>query len=150
MNKSLKTLLSIILLSGFVLLVTGCDGEDIPTSVAEPTEILQEETTSTEIAGTESIEKSQTNDDTISPEFKSTMDSYEAFFDEYVAFMKKYASSDGTDLSLLTDYSEYLTKYTDVMNKLSAMEEDELTTAEALYLLDAQTRITQKLAQIDY
>ena len=41
-------------------------------------------------------------------EFKAAMDSYEAFIDEYVAFMKKYEKSDGTDPQMIADYGKYI------------------------------------------
>ena len=47
--------------------------------------------------------KTESNDKTgssMSADFKAAMDSYEAFFDEYIAFMKKYEETDGSDLSL--------------------------------------------------
>ena len=75
------------------------------------------------------------------------MDSYEAFFDEYVAFMEKYAESDDTT-SLLADYSNYMSQYAEVMKKMDAIDEDELSTAEAAYYLEVSTRITQKLATV--
>ena len=45
------------------------------------------------------------------------MDSYEAFFDEYVEFMKKYKDSDDPT-SMLADYADYMAKYADAMEKL--------------------------------
>ena len=83
-------------------------------------------------------------EDGISPEFKAAMDSYEAFFDEYIAFMERYANSDG-DLSLLTDYMEYMSQYTETMEKLNSIEENELTSAELLYYSEVMSRISQKL-----
>ena len=38
-------------------------------------------------------EQNESAEDGISPEFKAAMDSYEEFFDEYVAFMEKYSKS---------------------------------------------------------
>lgn len=82
----------------------------------------------------------------IRPEFKEMMDSYEAFFDEYIAFMEKYRNADGTAaLSMLSDLSSYMTKYADYMARLNAVDQDELSTEEALYYLEVATRINQKL-----
>ena len=57
------------------------------------------------------------------------MDSYEAFFDEYIAFMKKYEANPG-DLELLGEYADYINKYSDYLAKLSAVEQDDRIVAE--------------------
>ena len=49
--------------------------------------------------------------DGMRPEFKKAMDSYEEFMTEYCEFMKKYGESDGTDLGLVADYADYMSKY---------------------------------------
>lgn len=83
----------------------------------------------------------------IRPEFKEMMDSYEAFFDEYIAFMAKYKEADGTAaLSMLSDLSDYMAKYTDYMSKLDAIDQNDLSPEEALYYLEVSTRIMQKLS----
>lgn len=74
------------------------------------------------------------------------MDSYEDFFDEYVAFMQKYQNSSGTDtIALLSDFSDYMAKYTDYMEKIDSIDQDDLSTEEALYYLEVTTRVSQKL-----
>lgn len=86
--------------------------------------------------------------DGMHPEFKEAMDTYEAFFDEYIAFMKKYAESDGTDLTLLSDYADYMSKYAETMEAFEEWENKELNTAETAYYIEVQTRISQKLLQV--
>lgn len=86
--------------------------------------------------------------DGMRPEFKEAMDTYEAFFDEYIAFMKKYAESDGTDLTLLSDYADYMSKYAETMEAFEAWENKDLNTAETAYYIEVQTRISQKLLQV--
>ena len=75
------------------------------------------------------------------------MDSYEKFFDEYVAIMKKY-SANPADLSILTDYAKYMGQYADMMQKLEKWENEDLNTAEAAYYVDVQVRISQKLLEV--
>lgn len=95
--------------------------------------------------GTESnLDTSVLSSTDIRPEFKEAMDSYEEFFDEYAAFMKKYAESGGS-LSMLSDYMEFLDKYTETMEAMEAWEEGEMSTEEAAYYLEVTTRINQKL-----
>ncbi|MDD6484240.1 MAG: hypothetical protein PUF72_06680 [Clostridiales bacterium] len=91
---------------------------------------------------------STTADSGVSPDFKAAMDSYEQFFDEYIAFMKKYESSDGTDLSLLADYTKYMAKYADTMQKLENIESDDLNAAELAYYTEVHARIIGKLAEV--
>ena len=87
--------------------------------------------------------------DGISPEFKEAMDSYEAFFDEYVAFMKKYNNASSEDvLGMISDYNDYLRQCTETMEKIEAIDEDELSAEEALYLSEVSLRISQKLAEV--
>lgn len=93
-------------------------------------------------------EETNTLIDGMRPEFKEAMDSYEAFFDEYVAFMEKYAASDGSDLSLLSDYASYMSKYTDMMADFEAWDSEDMNTAEMSYYIEVQSRISQKLLEI--
>ena len=91
--------------------------------------------------------KSITDNDTVTPSFKEMMDSYEAFFDEYIDFMKKYKENPN-DLSLISEYTEYLSKYSDYMSKLSAVDTDSLSAADLAYYTEVNARITKKLAEV--
>lgn len=86
-------------------------------------------------------------EDGLRSDFKEAMDSYEVFFDEYVAFMKKYSESDGSDLTLLSDYMTYMDKYTDMMEDFEAWDSANMSTAETAYYLEVQTRVNQKLLE---
>ncbi len=88
------------------------------------------------------------NNGEIRKEFKDAMDSYESFMDEYVAFMKKYKDSNGTDMSLMTDYYSYLNKYTKLCQDFEKWEEDDLNTAEMSYYIDVQARVNKKLLEV--
>ena len=83
----------------------------------------------------------------IDADFKAAMDSYEKFFDEYVAIMKKYKENP-TDLSILTDYATYMGQYADMIQKFEEWESKDLNTAEAAYYVDVQARITKKLLEV--
>lgn len=87
---------------------------------------------------------SNTDSSGVTPKFKKTMDSYEDFFDDYIAFMKKYEDSDDTS-AMLSDYSSYMSKYTSMMEKLDSIDEDELSDADAAYYVKVQSRINEKL-----
>ncbi len=98
----------------------------------------------------ESAEKEENNGELVDgmrPEFKEAMDSYEAFFDEYCDFMKKYSeSSDVT--AMLGDYTDYMTKYADAMQKLGEIGEEELNNVELKYYTEVMGRINQKLIEV--
>ena len=83
------------------------------------------------------------------PEFKETMDSYEDFFDEYIALMDKL-EKDPDDMGALLKASSYIAKYTDLMEKLEKIEDDELSNADMAYYLEVTTRIYAKLAKAGY
>lgn len=93
----------------------------------------------------------ETHDDVVTagirPEFKEAMDSYEAFFDEYVEFMKEYMESEDV-ASMMGDYADMMTQYADTMRALEEIDEDELSTEEALYYSEVMARISQKLLEI--
>lgn len=83
-------------------------------------------------------------------DFKAAMDSYEKFMDGYIAFMKKYKESNGTDLSILTDYAKWMSDYAKVCEEFASWESQDLSTEELSYYLEVQTRVTQKLLEVAY
>ena len=83
-------------------------------------------------------------------DFKEAMDSYEKFMDGYIAFMKKYKESNGTDLSILTDYAKWMSDYAEVCEEFASWESQDLSAAELSYYLEVQTRVTQKLLEVAY
>lgn len=94
-----------------------------------------------------SAESSSPTADGIRPEFKEAMDSYEKFFDEYIEFMNKYSESDNPT-SMLLDYASYMAQFTEAMEKMDAVGEDELSTEELLYYTEVCSRINQKLLKV--
>lgn len=83
----------------------------------------------------------------IRPGFKEALDSYEKFFDEYTAFMENYQNTDNP-LLWLDDYTQMIMQYTETMQKLSDMDDGNMTTEEALYYLEVNTRIMKKVAAV--
>lgn len=82
------------------------------------------------------------------PKFKDAMDAYEAFFDEYCDFMKKYNESDGSDITLLLEYTEYLRKYDEMMLAFDAWHDEEMNDTELAYYLQVQIRVNNKLLEL--
>ena len=74
------------------------------------------------------------------------MDSYEAFFDEYAEFMQKFSQS-SSSTELLMDYSNYMMKYADAMDKLQKMNSENLTIEEQKYYIEVMARIEKKLLE---
>ena len=71
--------------------------------------------------------------------FKQAMDAYEAFFDEYVSVMQ---SMDWIKLA------EFMGKYTQYLEELEKIGEEELTEAELAYYMEVYARIMYKLSKI--
>ena len=83
----------------------------------------------------------------LDPEFKEMMDSYEAFFDEYIAFMEKYKENP-TDMSLLSELSDMLTKEAEMLKEMEGLDQSEMSAAELAYYLEVTGRIYEKLAKV--
>ena len=123
--------------------------------VSDSQEITREEPTMPDEPTTEALteapqtdgEPLQNGSDTVDPEFKKTMDSYEAFFDEYAEFMRTYDESDDP-ASLMTQYTDILTRYAEVTDGLYSIDESSLSAADAAYYAEVTARIYQKLAEV--
>lgn len=111
-------------------------------------EDYDESAVETDMNENESSDDAGTSTDAIRPKFKKAMDSYEAFIDNYCEFMKKYAESDGTDIGLLADYLDFISKIADVTKDFEAWNDKDLNTAEVAYYLEVQTRANKKLMSI--
>lgn len=85
--------------------------------------------------------------DGMRPEFKEAMDSYEAFYDEYCSIVKKYTENP-SDIKLLADYTDMLTKAAEMSEKFNAWENNDMNNAELKYYLDVNNRVTKKLLEI--
>lgn len=115
------------------------------------TETTEEESTAAETTAAETTEETQQETKApasgLRPEFQAAMDSYEAFIDEYVEFMQKYIASNGTDLTLLADYAEYLEKLSRWEDDFDKWEEEDLNNEELAYYLEVQSRVLKKLSE---
>ncbi len=81
----------------------------------------------------------------VTPEFKATMDAYEAFYDDYLAFMKKYTSGEGDMMAMLNDYTTMMAKMEEWSDRIDAIDETKLTPADDAYYLIVTLRIENKL-----
>lgn len=85
--------------------------------------------------------------DGLRSDFKAAMDSYEAFYDKYCSFMKKY-NANPSDSSLLIEYLELLEQLADVEEKFDEWENEDLNSEELEYYLEVNTRVAKKLSAI--
>lgn len=87
------------------------------------------------------------NNGQVNADLKAFLDEYEDFMEEYVEFMVKYQNS--TDVSaMLSDYSEIMEKYADYTKAIQQYNQEEMLPADAAYLLEITTRVSQKLLEI--
>jgi len=86
----------------------------------------------------------QRGDNEISQDLKDFLDSYERFVDEYCEFMKNYNAS---DLSMLTRYTALIQKELDFAETVEKLDDEEMTTAEALYYSEVMLRCSNKMIQ---
>ena len=112
-------------------------------------EIVEEESSEEEASSEEespeeeSSEEAETIDQAlIRDDIRDAIDSYEAFIDEYCEFLESYDSS---DLTMLAKYAEMLQKEVEMSQKFEALEDQELTEAEAFYYSEVSIRCSQKI-----
>ena len=168
-KKLLCTLIAVLVAATSAIAFTGCSGKEkqsgTVSSVAESSDTdssskkeesskadessKEEESSKAEESSKEeeNSKEEEKDSDSVTPDFKEEMDSYEEFFDEYVEFMKKYAESDNP-VGLMADYTEFMSKYTDTMKKLEDIDENELSEADASYYIEVMGRINSKLAEV--
>ena len=120
---------------------------DAGTSEPATTEPSTETTAPSESNATETKPNDTDLVDGMRKDFKDAMDSYEAFMDEYVAFMKKY-SDNPSEVGLLADYTKYMSKYADMVEKFDKWESEDLNDAELAYYIDVQARVSKKLLDV--
>ena len=116
----------------------------------EEKEISVPEETIVETTEPEEEEPEETvSDNTIRPEVKEAIDAYEEFVDEYIVFIEKYAEADGSDMGMLMDYMDRISRLEEQIEKMDALEED-LTDAETWYFVEVMNRCSEKLMKVDY
>lgn len=118
------------------------DDKEYNISLSKPEkESISEETQK------EDPSKTDTDNNGLRPDFKKAMDDYESFMNEYVEFMKKF-NANPSDVSLLKDYADYMTKYATAMESFKNWKEEDMNDAETKYYLEVETRVNQKLLEV--
>lgn len=80
-------------------------------------------------------------------DFKAAMDAYEAFMDEYVDIVKQYTANP-TDMTILADYTDYMSRYAEMCKSFEAWEDEDLSADELAYYIDVQARVSKKLLEL--
>ena len=164
MKKLFKTIIKFIIIAIVLLAVLkACFGKDDkpepkheepqvvekqedPKPVEEQSQEVVEEPEPELEEVPEELQEEVVDQNGIRPEFKKSMESYEAFFDEYIEFMSSFKYEDA-GLSALAKYTEFLTKYEKAMTEMDKIDGSELTEAEDKLFLETQLRINNKLAE---
>ncbi len=81
----------------------------------------------------------------ISETVRSHVAAYEAFMDEYIRFLQVYSTSDDV-ATLLGEYMNFMSKYSEWENVIKNLEAGSLTDAEKAYINDAKSKVALKLA----
>lgn len=94
----------------------------------------------------ETSKPAEANASGLRSDFKEAMDNYESFMNDYVDFMKKYKANP-TDLSLITDYATYISKYNELSQSFEKWNSSDMNDAEKAYYIEVQTRVNNKLLE---
>ena len=136
----LKKILAMLLAFVMMLSLTACGGN----KPAEPDDDGNRQERVTE----EPAEEPTKEPEEVSADFKAAMDKYEAFIDEYVTFIKKY-EEEGRPLSMLSEYTELMTQYTEFAETMAAYNGDNLSAADYAYYIEVMGRVSQKLLELN-
>lgn len=160
----LKKILAMLLAFVMMLSLTACgvnkpaepddDGNrqervtEEPKKTEEPEKTAEPEETDEPAETEEPAEEPTKEPEEVSADFKAAMDKYEAFIDEYVAFIKKY-EEEGRPLSMLSEYTELMTQYTEFAETMAAYNGDNLSAADYAYYIEVMGRVSQKLLELN-
>lgn len=149
MERYIAVIVALILM----LTLTGCGKEEPATAendtgTADSYDFVEEEAESAESSNTDD-DSSESDSGLLSPEFKKTMDDYEAWFNHYCDVMQRY-KEDSSNLELLSEMTDLLTEETKMLEELENMDQSEMNTAELAYYIDVTARIEKKLLEVAY
>ena len=139
----LKKILAMLLAFVMMLSLTACGGNEPTDNDAEPDDGKKQERVTEEPA-----EEPTEEPEEVSADFRDVMDEYEKFIDKYVKFMKKY-EEEGRPLSMLSEYTELMTQYTEFAETMAAYNGDNLSAADYAYYIEVMGRVSQKLLELN-
>ena len=147
----MKKILAIAVALLMVLSLAGC-GKDEPAPAENGSGAVEaSETVDGEAEQVEEPEPDEGSSDSdsglLSPEFKQTMDDYEAWFDHYCDVMKRYEENP-SDMALLSEMTELLSEETEMLEEMENMDQSEMNAAELAYYLEVTARIEKNLLEV--
>lgn len=150
----MKKILTMILVVALVLSLTACDLGQLLDNVQKPGDTHSTKPDYTYTKGNDDNGSTATTSTSgsadasgIRPEFKDAMDAYEAFYDEYCNILKQYYANP-TDMTLLTKYTELMTKVVEMDEAFAKWENEDLNNDELKYYLEVNNRVMQKLVDV--
>lgn len=150
----MKKILAMILVVALVLSLTACDLGQLLDNAQRPSDTHFTKPDYTYTKGDDDkggTATTSTNDNAdasgIRPEFKDAMDAYEAFYDEYCDILKQYYANP-TDMTLLTKYTELMTKAVEMDEAFAKWESKDLNNEELKYYLEVNNRVMQKMIDV--
>ena len=123
---------------------------EITTTVTTEATTKETEATTTAASSAESSSEDTTaateskDSNVVDPKLKEFMDSYEAYMDEYIAFMKKM-NDDPTNATLLAEYTKMLVKYNEFAQAIEKYDTEKMSPADSAYYLEVMARVNKKL-----
>ncbi len=120
------------------------DVDEILAEIEEPEEEEEATTEAKKKSAKKKSKKKKSNSSGVNPELKAFLDEYEKVMDEYCKFMKKYNNSSDQS-SMMMDYLNYLSKYSEMTEKLDEWDQDEMSDADLNYYLEVTSRVSKKL-----
>ena len=144
----MKKILAVIVAMLLMLTMAACGSSEPAASEDESGTVDTYEQDVEEPEASDSGEEADDADSgLLSPEFKKTMDDYEAWFDHYCEVMKKYEENP-SDLELLSEMSELLAEESTMLDQMENMDQNDMNTAELAYYLEVTARIEKKLLEV--
>lgn len=141
-----KVFTLLLMMSLLLTAVTACGSSDSSESTQPDKEIVE---AASEESESSEPDTSESDSEELSPEFKKTMDDYEAWFDHYCEVMKKY-NENPSDMELLSEMTDLLSEETKMLEQMENMDQSEMNTAELAYYLEVTARIEKKLLEVAY
>lgn len=141
----MKKILAVTVALLMMLSLAGCSKEE-PASTEDGSQAVDTYEMDSEEAGSTD---SNVDAALLSPEFKKTMDDYEAWFDHYCEVMKKYEENP-SDLTLMSEMTDLLSEEVIMLDEMESMDQSEMNAAELAYYLEVTARIEKKLLEVAY
>ena len=141
MRKTLawKVFTLLLVMSLLLIAVTACGSSDSSDSTGSDQVTIE--------SSSGESDSGESDSGVLSPEFKKTMDDYEAWFDHYCEVMKKY-NENPSDMELLSEMSELISEEAEMLEQMENMDQSEMNTAELAYYLEVTARIEKNLLEV--